>query len=553
MATPINATGLNAPNPLSTVTPQPDPLTQTGSNGVTVGQNIINDAIASVPGLQSTVDTANANTQTNLNTLASLQTQDSNKAIDTAAAYDAAGVNTEKANFDKYNQDLNDINANLSGLANEAKAIPLDVQNKAANTGATDAGLAPITTGRLRDNAIKALTQSSLADVLTANINNSKIRYQAAKDKADQAVNLKYAPIEAQIANLKEQLQLNKEYITDPAEKKLADAQEKILTERTRVIAENKQNEKDVNDVVLNAINQGAPPEVVANIKKATNQSQAVQYAGKYAGSLMQNELLRAQIDQQKATTAKTKADTAKTQAETASTLSAAQQTQVDSWVKNIQNKSATLANVPAALKNAVSVALSNTNAGPNVGVVQNLNDTVYKIQTVLDSGYLSGAVGPNTFARLSPLSSFTGGQQDFLAGVSQITNQETLDKLLQLKASGGTLGALNESEGKMLRDAATKINGWAIKDKDGNVTGYNTSEAAFRKELTTLQDQARRAIVNAGGEVIPTNNAFTQALGGINKPIPGTTILNSISGDGSLDFSIPGFSSTPATTTKKK
>ena len=162
MATTISATGLTTnPDPLKTVTPTPDATNYGG---------IIQDALNNVNSYQTAYDTATKNDAT----MASKIATDSNtllgKTADTQAFNEQYGVNKYKSDINGYLTQLAGVNANITGLANEAKAIPLDVQNKAANTGATDAGVAPITTGRLRENAIKALTQSSIADSLTASI-----------------------------------------------------------------------------------------------------------------------------------------------------------------------------------------------------------------------------------------------------------------------------------------------------------------------------------------------------------------------------------------------
>ncbi len=243
----ISADSLTAPDPLKTVDPATDPI-------IASGNGIIKNALASIPTAQATVDTGTASAKTALDTITADNTKLLGKTADTQAANEAAGVNKEQTNLDTYNQQLNDINANIKGLSNEAKAIPLKVQNDFANTGATDTGVAPIQTGQLRNNAIKALTQSSLADVLTANISNSTIRLAAAKDKAQQAIDLKYQPIEAEIAQLKDQLAMNKQYITDPAEAKLAKSQETVLNARTEAINKAKTDETTVSNIKLEAL-----------------------------------------------------------------------------------------------------------------------------------------------------------------------------------------------------------------------------------------------------------------------------------------------------------
>lgn len=272
--TQINADGLTTDPALKIPETPVDPI-------IGSGNAIINSAISSIPTAQAAVEAAHANDKTALDTIAADNKALLTKTADTAAANETFGVNKESANLDTYNQQLNDINANIKGLVNESKAIPLQIQEEFKNQGATDRGVAPIQTGRLRENAIKALTASSLADVLTANINNSTIRYNAAKDKAKQAVDLKYEPIETEIAQLKDQLALNKDYITDPAEKKLLDAQNAVLNERTRLITQNKAIENDIQAIALEAIRGGkASTEVLAKISASKTVEEAMKAAG---------------------------------------------------------------------------------------------------------------------------------------------------------------------------------------------------------------------------------------------------------------------------------
>lgn len=268
MATTINATDLNnTVDPLKTITPKVDATNYGG---------IIDSAMTSLPELTKTVEDG-ANTQSSsIDRINKLMDSTLTKTADTARANEEAGVNKAKEDYNTYSQQLNDINANITGLANEAKAIPLKVQENAL-AGSTRGGNAPVNADMLRTNAIKALTQSSLADVLTANINNSVIRYNMAKEKSQQAIDLKYKPIEDEIANLKEQLKLNKDYITDPADIKRLEAQELIINERERLLTEKKETEKDISSVKLEIAKNGGDPNLVNG---ATSLSDAIDKAG---------------------------------------------------------------------------------------------------------------------------------------------------------------------------------------------------------------------------------------------------------------------------------
>lgn len=114
-----------------------------------------------------------------------------------------------------------------------------------------------------------------------------------------------------------------------------------------------------------------------------------------------------------------------------------------------------------------------------------------------------SGAVGTNPLARTSLTSWATGARQDFVGGVKQLTSQETLNALLELKKAGGTLGALSDGERFMLQESASKIGAWEMKDGKGQGTGfYNVSEKSFKEELVRLQTLAEKAMLNA--DVVP-------------------------------------------------
>lgn len=132
--------------------------------------------------------------------------------------------------------------------------------------------------------------------------------------------------------------------------------------------------------------------------------------------------------------------------------------------------------------------------------LASDMQDKIAKIDALSSDKYLSGAVGPNYFSRLSPTSRITGGKQNFIAGVENITSKETMDVLLTLKQAGGTLGALSDQERIMLQQAASKIGNWRILNKNGQVVGYNTSEATFKAELNRLKELAQKALARAGG-----------------------------------------------------
>ena len=131
---------------------------------------------------------------------------------------------------------ITDLSAQLQGLINESKAIPLQLQQESIGRGRTAGGIAPLQASRLRKNAIQALTVNSLLESSRGNLST-------ALSLVDRAVAQKYDPIKEQIAVKTKNLELirNSEAYTQD-ERRQAQAQIDIqnakLTEANRAEAE---------------------------------------------------------------------------------------------------------------------------------------------------------------------------------------------------------------------------------------------------------------------------------------------------------------------------
>ncbi len=185
------------------------------------------------------------------------------------------------------------------------------------------------------------------------------------------------------------------------------------------------------------------------------------------------------------------------------------------------QKQTSLLGQPTPAQKKAEAEALKSKSG--QVGV---LKDKIATIDALKASGGLSVRVGPNFLSRQSPVTDkgllgfvgnvfsgtkdallgksipeFTGQGNEFAGGVHQLASQEFIDALVNAKRQGATFGSLTEREGEALRNAATKINAWEIKDNNGNPLGvWNVTQEAFNKELDTIKANAQKAIDNSGG-----------------------------------------------------
>jgi len=218
------------------------------------------------------------------------------RTADLQQAQEQAGVNTETANLNKYAEQLANLNAQASALNREAQAVPLQIQQESQGRGRTVAGVAPLEAARLRENALKALSIGQQADIAAAAATGSQLRLNAAKEKAQQVVDLKYKPLEEQLAIRKQQYELNKDILSSIDKKRTESLNAAIKREET-ALAEKKANEKAVSDMVINARTQGVDPSLADRASKAKNPSEAAAILGRYAGDYWGTKLKIAQYN----------------------------------------------------------------------------------------------------------------------------------------------------------------------------------------------------------------------------------------------------------------
>lgn len=236
------------------------------------------------------LDAANAEAKREATSFANMQSLLGGKSTDKLNIYDQTGVTTA------YNK-IKDLSAQATGLQNEAAAIPIQIQNEFAGTGATDAGVAPIQSSRLRDNALKALSLGQQAAIANAD-------YDKAKNYADLKVDAKYEQMEADIAAKLTNISAIKEFDISPTEKKLADATANRLKYEEVQIQEMKAKETAINELIVNAYKQNAPKELTAKaeeiLAKGGDIKQVASALGSWANNYYQNEALRMELTAKK-------------------------------------------------------------------------------------------------------------------------------------------------------------------------------------------------------------------------------------------------------------
>ena len=308
-----------------------------------------------------------------------------------------------------------------------------------------------------RTDAIKALGLSAQLQAAQGNVS-------LAEEQIQRAVDLKYKPILDQIEVWQKAYEFNKDNLSR-SEKKQADAINMAYDMYKQEIADKQADEKQV-------------------------KTQLLDFMSKYpsAGISMEDSFESAQ--QKILDSPQYKQEQAKQALEMANTRS----------IIGERNAKATTGsdNVLGAETPAGQMNLATTEAN------------IQSIDNLLTDSYMSSAVQPSGLIRFSPLSLITGGKGNFIAGVEQIASQLNLNALIQAKAQGATFGALSDQELRVLASSATKIGSWAVKNKEGQTTGYKTTPGAFKKELEKIQNFAKLDYILKGGDMTQVGATIT-------------------------------------------
>lgn len=285
--TPTTASNINTISS-STLQPQTKLVVPTPKPDTTPYESLIQGALTSLPSVTSQVASAQKANEDMLAGFASTATDISNKEAYSQQQQDIAGVKAKQDELDALDAQFTDLGAQIKGLSRKNSASPLITQENNLGRGTSIEGTEYQTDDMQRRNAIKALQLASEGDILGAQVTNAEKRLQRAKDNAQLAVDLKYKPLEAKNALLKDMLELNSKYVLEPAEKKKVEATNIALAERTRLLAEKKQDEKDNTALVINANSQNAPASLMKNVKamieKGAKPADIANALGVYAG-----------------------------------------------------------------------------------------------------------------------------------------------------------------------------------------------------------------------------------------------------------------------------
>lgn len=406
------------------------------------------------------------------------------------------------AGLPQFQTQLTDINNQLQGLQKESLAIPLQIQQEAQGRGVTAGGVAPIQTARLRENAIKSLGLSSIAQTLQGNIAN-------AQAQVDRAVALEFEPIEAELNTLKTAYEMNKD-ILERQDKKRADALNLQIQERSRLLEEQKADRRAVRDIGMKLAQFGVDTNTIQGILSSRNVDEAIAKAG----SKLQDPTQIAELESLRLNQVLTK-QKIRREAYELQLLQEYDGLSPEQYRKKLDEEQKAIANAKDEQEK-------------NTLQAQALDDKIILLDSILKSSAIDSVVGPTPLTRATggiggvllrgvvtlpiggggafqgALDQLTGSSDALIRNTEKFIDQDFLDKLIEVKSKGATFGALTDREGDALRKAANSISGARIyrgEGKNEKVVGYNMSEKDFKREIKIIQDLAKKAKEKATGK----------------------------------------------------
>lgn len=324
-------------------------------------------------------------------------------------------------------------------------------------------------------------------------------RYDSAKTIADRYVDAAFERSRNLIEATKINFEENKE-LFDSSEQRAFQVR---LSDRERELDKEEKTAQALSDAKVAAITQatinGAPQNVLTAISSATTPEEVITAGGEFGSvDFLEREQLRASIDSSRASAANSRDAIAKRNATTQEGFSVAERVNLLKLAEagdpiavnqlgfdpndvalggqDLLDFDRKTSEVAENISRVTSLLANNTGVETSSGQVQSA--TLSGFLPFVGSGFseISGTIPGALSARTR--------KDDFLNGVTFLVNNQTFDKLTQLKADGATFGSLSDSERVAIGRASTELASSAKVDQFGNVTGFRGSESKLRSNL---------------------------------------------------------------------
>ncbi len=392
--------------------------------------------------------------------------------------YQQAGVNLKQDELSSINKQYNSIKAEYDRLISQNANRNI----QSSIIGGTRSKLELEKSQKLGDLATKALAiQGDIA---------------AAKSNADMVINDKYDALVQELDLRREQLSDARESLS-AEDKKRADKELLLIEARQKDIAQQKENEKSISNLLIDAASAGVSQEVLDKINIAGSYADAARIVAPHLG-------INPDTDIPKKIGTSGDEDLffyngeVVTGSQLLGTISGngdynyandAFSAEVNDpvaydWATSIRDGKAKFSDITGdpKLKSRVNSVLRTL--PPSEAAINDAEKMIADLRALYDPDTgkahpgLNSAVGSNVLGRI-PLSDFVSGQKDnFMAIANKVISKQALDSLIESKSQGATFGALSDTEMQILKAAKNSI---ASREKR---TGFDVSQDFFKNEI---------------------------------------------------------------------
>lgn len=381
--------------------------------------------------------------------------------------------------------------AEYTALKNEFDALSADVEAGAGRKGLTTRAVMGQQAAIERQKLARLNSKASEIGILQAKDLALAGDIEAAQNTANRAVDLLYKDREAAYTNKLNQYNRNKDII-DKYDSKRSKALEYALKKEETAIAEEKQNKKDANAYLINAIQGNAPKSLTDQAQKLINNGASATDIAKVLGnySLSYSE----RIDQQYKLTQMSKLNFEMSQARTkeakeALAVKQAAQAQLPKVKEELDLINNLLSNTLGLEKSAALTGLGRFKQLLTPKVSLEKPSLLGSAKGLLTGGLPGAIAGSGSVNVSSPVKNLEA-KRDFIGTVSQLTSTGTLNTLIEAKKNGATFGALSDRELGIIAASFSKLTSpeWVVRDKNGAIKGFKVSDDLVEAELQKLQ-----------------------------------------------------------------
>jgi len=449
---PISVESLQTPTTPVSVTPPTPSTAMAGLGGV-----IESNANAYTKDLETKAKAAEVGKKSSLETLIQQQLKAPGEVALTRQAYEGT--------VDPAQAELKDINQQIFA---EQQSSRREIENLRKNpAGFVGQGLE----NRMRD--IENASIAKQADLSVIQLARQG-RYDSAKAIADRAVAARLEQQRTVLDTLKFNYEENKDLFTTAEQREFETKQ----ADRERALNTQQISLKQISDLAIDALYNGAPASVAAQMQQATSIPEAMRLGGQYIGLLQRQAAQRASAN-------------------------------VD-LARRKDLLQLALAGDQAAIK---ELGYDPKNLPLTAKEITNFEDqkSVFKRDLDISSRALNNNTGLQTstgLVRGGVLGAFIetpGGvlgapfaaskKQDFLADAGYIIKNLTFNKIKELSDQGIKLTPISEKELKAMGDASNVLVSAAQFDDSGALIGFKLSENRVREQLGLVTKHYQKAI----------------------------------------------------------